>query len=78
LPAPHRSGIYLQIGAINTPAVAKYISELRRDQWEPIVVEGPRSGIERVLVGPFADRSSLEAAKARLQALGIDYFVRAY
>ena len=73
-----RAGKYLQIGALSSPTVAKYVSELRRDQWEPLVVDGPRSGIDRVLVGPFSDRAALEAAEARLQALGIDYFVRSY
>jgi cell division septation protein DedD len=69
---------YLQVAALSTPMVYRYVSELRKSKLEPVVAPGPWPGIARVLVGPFEDRESLESARALLQKLGASPFVRSY
>jgi cell division septation protein DedD len=77
--ATPRSGeIYLQVAALSTPIVPKYLSELRDSKLEPIVAPGPRPGIARILIGPFPDSESLESARQRLRTLGAAPFVRVY
>ena len=77
--ATPRSGeIYLQVAALSTPIVSRYLSELRDSKLEPVVAPGPRPGIARILIGPFPDSESLESARARLRTLGAAPFVRVY
>lgn len=69
---------YLQIAAINTKFVPRFLSEMRRNDWQVRVAAGPSEGLVRVLVGPFSDHDSLTRAKAQLQAIAPDCFVRVY
>jgi cell division septation protein DedD len=75
---PQHGERYLQVAALSTPAVMRYVSELRRSQLQAVVAPGPRPGIARILIGPFSDRDSLESVRARLQMLGVIPFVRSY
>lgn len=76
--APRSGERYVQIGAITPLAVPRYLSELRRNKWEPKVAPGPRPELVRVLVGPFSDPGSILKARTQLQAERIDSFVRVY
>jgi cell division septation protein DedD len=75
---PEHGERYLQVAALSTPAVMRYVDELRRSQLQAVVAPGPRPGIARILIGPFSDRESLESVRARLQMLGVSPFVRSY
>lgn len=76
--SPERGEKYIQVGAINSQLVPKYVAQLRSEQWDPHVVPGPSPNIVRVVLGPFSDRDSIVRAKERLRASQIDSFVRAY
>jgi len=75
---PQHGERYLQVAALSSPTVARYLSELRGYQLQPVVAPGPRPGIDRVLLGPFLDRESLESVRTRLQELGAECFIRVY
>ena len=76
--SPERGEKYIQVGAINSQLVPKYVAQLRSEQWDPHVVPGPSPNIVRVVLGPFSDHDSIVRAKERLRASQIDSFVRAY
>jgi cell division septation protein DedD len=69
---------YLQLAAIPTQTAPKFLSKLRGDNLQASVAAGPSEGLVRVLVGPFSDRDSLDRAKAQLDVLKLDCFVRVY
>jgi cell division septation protein DedD len=75
---PQHGERYLQVAALSTPTVLRYVSELRRSQLQAVVVPGPRPGLVRVLIGPFSDRESLESVRAQMETLGVIPFVRSY
>jgi len=75
---PQHGERYLQVAALSTPTVFRYVSELRRSQLQAVVAPGPRPGLVRVLIGPFSDRDSLESVRARMETLGVIPFVRSY
>ena len=76
--SPERGEKYIQVGAINSQAVPKFLARLRSEKLEPHVAPGPSSNILRVLLGPFPDHDSIVRAKEQLHAAQIDSFVRAY
>lgn len=69
---------YLQLAAIPSQAAPKFLSKLRGDNLQASIAAGPSEDLVRVLVGPFSDIDSLDRAKAQLQVLHIDCFVRVY
>jgi cell division septation protein DedD len=69
---------YLQLAAIPAPTAPKFLSKLRGDNLQASVAAGPSEGLVRVLVGPFPDMDTLNRAKAQLDALHLDCFVRIY
>jgi len=75
---PQHGERYLQVAALSTPTVSRYIAELKRSQLEAVVVPGPRPGLVRILIGPFPDRETLESVRAQIETLGVSPFVRSY
>ena len=76
--SPVRGEKYIQVGAINSQAVPKFLARLRSEKLEPHLAPGPSSNILRVLLGPFPDHDSIARAKEQLHAAQIDSFVRTY
>lgn len=76
--APRRGELFIQVGALNTVATARWVARLRRDKLEPHVAPGPTPDLMRVLIGPFDNREALHERKAQLESEGIDTFVRQY
>jgi cell division septation protein DedD len=69
---------YLQVVAVSPHMVLTYVDELRKADLDVVVAPGPAPGLLRILVGPFADRDSLDKAKARLEASGQSPIIRIY
>ena len=76
--APQHGERYLQIAAISSRAAQKFLSELSRYHLEANIARGPKDGLVRVVIGPFADRESLARTKAEIQNMWPDCFVRTY
>ncbi len=76
--APHKGEIYVQVGALNTPATLRMVQRMREEKLDPHVAPGPRPELLRVLIGPFDNRDALNARKAQLESEGVDTFVRQY
>ncbi len=76
--APQRGERYLQIAAISSHMVSKFLSDLNRYHLQANVAPGPRDGLVRIVIGPFPDRESITQAKARIEANWPDCFVRLY
>jgi cell division septation protein DedD len=76
---PQSGEKYIQLAAITPHMVLSYVDDLRKLDLQPIVVApGPTPELLRILVGPFADRESLEKAKATLETAKRAYLVRVY
>ena len=76
---PQTGERYIQLAAVTPHMVLSYVDDLRRLNLEPVVVApGPSAELLRVLVGPFSNAESLEAAKAQLDVAGRKYLVRVY
>ena len=58
--------------------VLTYVDNLRIANMDAVIAPGPTPELLRVLVGPFADRDSMERAKAQLQASGRSPIIRIY
>ncbi|QOW25056.1 SPOR domain-containing protein [Lysobacter sp. H23M47] len=83
-PAPAAAGVgfVVQLGAFGNPAEATALRDRARSQGLSAFVEQVRSGdatLNRVQVGPVADRAAADQLKAQAAAkLGISGFVRAH
>ncbi|QOY63208.1 SPOR domain-containing protein [Lysobacter sp. H21R4] len=83
-PAPAAAGVgfVVQLGAFGNPAEAAALRDRARSQGLSAFVEQVRSGdttLNRVQVGPVADRAAADQLKAQAAAkLGISGFVRAH
>ena len=76
---PQHGEIYLQLAALTPDTVLRYSDELRAQQLEPSIAPGPvDTKLVRVLVGPFPDKASLQAAKDHLTASKIEWIIRSY
>jgi len=69
---------YLQVAAVSPHMVLTYVDTLRKTNLDAVVAPGPTPDLLRILVGPFADRESMDQAKAQLQASGRSPIVRSY
>jgi cell division septation protein DedD len=69
---------YLQVAAVTPHMVLIYVDNLRIANLEAVIAPGPTPDLLRVLVGPFADRDSLDKAKAQLEASGKSPIIRIY
>jgi len=69
---------FLQVVAVSPHMVLTYVDDLRKLDLDVVVAPGPTPGLLRILVGPFADRDSLDMAKARLEASGKSPIIRIY
>jgi cell division septation protein DedD len=76
--APQHGERYLQIAAIGSHMVPKFLSDLNRYHLQANVAPGPHDGLVRVVIGPFPDRESIAQAKAQIEANWPDCFVRLY
>ena len=81
-PAAAEVGFVVQLGAFGNPAEATALRDRARSQGLSAFVEQVRSGdatLNRVQVGPVADRAAADQLKAQAAAkLGISGFVRAH
>jgi cell division septation protein DedD len=69
---------YLQVAAVSPHMVLTYVDNLRIVNLEAVIAPGPTPDLLRVLVGPFADRDSMDQAKAQLEASGRSPIIRSY
>ncbi len=76
--APQHGERYLQIAAISSHMVPKFLADLNRYHLQANVAPGPHDGLVRVVIGPFPDRESIAQAKAQIEANWPDCFVRLY
>lgn len=72
-PAPGET--YLQVTSVK-PDVAETVARTLRDKGFPAVLSPGPAGKTRVLVGPYADLAKLGQAKAELERLGFQPFVK--
>jgi cell division septation protein DedD len=71
-----RREFWVQVGAFRTAEAATRLVERLRSQTVTIATGGDRvAPVMRVLVGPYAERSSAAAAVRSLQASGIAAFI---
>ena len=76
--SPQHGQRYLQIAAISARYSQTFLAEVSRYNVQARVAPGPSDDLVRVVIGPFADRESLMAAKAQIQVMWPDCFVRVY
>jgi cell division septation protein DedD len=69
---------YLQVAAVSPHMVLTYVDTLRRVSLDAVVAPGPTPDLLRILVGPFSDQSSMDQAKAQLEAAGKSPIIRSY
>ena len=75
---PQAGERYLQVAAVSPHMVLTYVDTLRLANVNVVVAPGPTPDLLRILVGPFADRDSLDQAKAELITVGRSPIVRIY
>ena len=78
LMTPQPGERYLQVAAVSPHMVLTYVDNLRIANLDAVIAPGPTPDLLRVLVGPFADRDSMDKAKALLQASGRSPIERSY
>ena len=69
---------YLQVAAVSPHMVLIYIDTLREIKMDAVVAPGPTPDLLRILVGPFADRDSIDKAMDQLRSSGRSPIVRSY
>jgi cell division septation protein DedD len=73
---PASGDIYLQVTSVNGQDVAETVARTLKDKGFPAVLSPGLRGQTRVLVGPYTDRAKLGQAKAELERLGFQPFVK--
>jgi cell division septation protein DedD len=73
---PAAGEIYLQVTSVKGQDVAETVARTLKDKGFPAIVSPGLMGQTRVLVGPYADRAKLGQAKAELEHLGFQPFVK--
>jgi cell division septation protein DedD len=73
-PSPGR--MYLQVAAAGQPQANAVVETLKQKGFPALLSAGPRPDLYRVLVGPFADASTLGKAKSDLESAGFRPIVR--
>jgi cell division protein FtsN len=76
--SPQHGQRYLQIAAISARYSQTFLAEVSRYNVQARVAPGPNEDLVRVVIGPFSDHESLVAAKAQIQVMWPDCFVRVY
>jgi cell division septation protein DedD len=71
-PQPGSGGSYLQVGAVSKVDAENLVRTLKEEKLPALMVESPRKGLYRVLVGPYRQTPDLAEAKSRLKTLGFD------
>jgi len=66
------AGSYLQVGAVSRVDAENLVRTLKEEKLPALMVESPKKGLYRVLVGPYRQTSDLAEAKSRLKSLGFD------
>ena len=61
---------YLQVTALGRPDADNLVRTLREQSFPALLAESSKSGLFRVLVGPYDETAKLADAKSRLRALG--------
>jgi cell division septation protein DedD len=65
-------GAYLQVGAVSKVDADNLVRTLKEEKLPALMVESPKKGLYRVLVGPYRQTADLAEAKSRLKTLGFD------
>jgi cell division protein FtsN len=65
-------GAYLQVGAVSRVDAENLVRTLKEEKLPALMVESPKKGLYRVLVGPYRQTADLAEAKSRLKTLGFD------
>lgn len=65
-------GSYLQVGAVSKVDAENLVTTLKEEKLPALMVESPKKGLYRVLVGPYRQTADVAEAKARLKTLGFD------
>ncbi len=73
---PASGDIYLQVTSVYGQDVAETVARTLKDKGFPAVLSPGLRGQTRVLVGPYTDRAKLGQAKAELERLGFQPFVK--
>jgi len=68
--------MYLQVAAMPQPQGDALVSTLKQNGSPALLAKGPNPKLYRVIVGPFADPSTLSKAKADLEKAGYHPIVR--
>jgi cell division protein FtsN len=73
---PGPGNMYLQVAAAAQPQAGMVVDTLKQKGFPALLAQGPSATLFRVLVGPFADASTLGKAKADLENAGFHPLVR--
>jgi cell division protein FtsN len=73
---PGPGNMYLQVAAAAQPQAGVVVDTLKQKGFPALLAQGPNATLFRVMVGPFADASSLGKAKAELENAGFRPLVR--
>ena len=74
--SPGPGNMYLQVAAAAQPQAGVVVDTLKQKGFPALLAQGPNATLFRVMVGPFADASSLGKAKADLESAGFRPLVR--
>jgi cell division protein FtsN len=73
---PGPGNMYLQVAAAAQPQAGVVVDTLKQKGFPALLAQGPNATLFRVMVGPFADASTLGKAKADLENAGFKPIVR--
>jgi cell division protein FtsN len=73
---PGPGKMYLQVAAAAQPQAGVVVDTLKQKGFPALLAQGPNATLFRVMVGPFADASTLGKAKADLENAGFKPLVR--
>ncbi len=73
---PGPGNMYLQVAAAAQPQAGVVVDTLKQKGFPALLAQGPNATLFRVMVGPFADASTLGKAKADLENAGFKPLVR--
>jgi DedD protein len=73
---PGPGNMYLQVAAAAQPQAGVVVDTLKQKGFPALLAQGPNATLFRVMVGPFADASTLGKAKADLENAGFKPMVR--
>ena len=73
---PGPGNMYLQVAAAAQPQAGVVVDTLKQKGFPALLAQGPNATLFRVMVGPYADASTLGKAKADLENAGFKPLVR--